>query len=298
MNFTLHQLQVFLKVVETSSITRSSEELFMTQPAVSIQLKKFQEQFDVPLTEVIGRQLHITEFGNEIALLAERALGELEAIHYKTQDYKGLLTGRLKIASASTGKYVIPYFLTEFLDRHNGIDLVLDVTNKAKVVEHLVSNTIDFALVSVLPNKLELEEELLIENKFYLLGNTGDLSDNRPLIYREPGSATRQVMEEYFIKDDKNQRRKLELTTNEAVREAVLAGLGYSILPLIGIKNPLLRGDLQIIPSKGLPIKTQWRLIWLKNKSLSPVAKEYISFVKNEKERILRTYFQWYRDFK
>lgn len=298
MDYTIHQMQVFLKVVETKNITKASEELFMTQPAVSIQLKKFQDQFDIPLTEVIGRQLYVTEFGHEVADMIERALVELQAIQYKTREYQGLLTGRLRIASASTGKYVIPYFLSEFLQKNKGIDLLLDVTNKAKVVEQLKNNTIDFALVSILPEKFDLEEELLIENKFYLLGRSPDYNKDQPLIYRESGSATRLIMEDYFMKHDKNQRRKMELTSNEAVREAVVAGLGYSILPLIGIKNPLLRGELHIIPTQGLPIKTHWRLIWLKDKKLSPVANAYLQFVRDSKERIVKDYFEWYSTFR
>lgn len=298
MDYTIHQMQVFLKVVETKNITKASEELFMTQPAVSIQLKKFQDQFDIPLTEVIGRQLYVTEFGHEVADMIERALVELQAIQYKTREYQGLLTGRLRIASASTGKYVIPYFLSEFLQKNKGIDLLLDVTNKAKVVEQLKNNTIDFALVSILPEKFDLEEELLIENKFYLLGRSPDYNKDQPLIYRESGSATRLIMEDYFMKHEKSQRRKMELTSNEAVREAVVAGLGYSILPLIGIKNPLLRGELHIIPTQGLPIKTHWRLIWLKDKKLSPVANAYLQFVRNSKERIVKDYFEWYSTFR
>lgn len=298
MDYTIHQMQVFLKVVETKNITRASEELFMTQPAVSIQLKKFQDQFDVALTEVIGRQLHITEFGYEVAHMIERVLVELEAIQYKTRKYQGLLTGRLRIAAASTGKYVIPYFLSEFLQMHKGVDLMLDVTNKAKVVDHLKNNTVDFALVSILPENFNLEEEPLIENRFYFIGDQPEYKKDKPLIYRESGSATRLIMDKYFKMDDKTQRRKMELTSNEAVREAVLAGLGYSIIPLIGIKNPLLREELHIIPIKGLPITTHWRLIWLKDKKLSPVASAYLQFVREAKERIVKDFFEWYVNFK
>ena len=298
MQYTIHQLQVFLKVVETRSITKASEALFMTQPAVSIQLKKFQEQFDVSLTEVVGRQLYVTDFGFEVANMIERVLVELQAIQYKTKEYQGLLTGRLKIAAASTGKYVLPYFLSEFMGKNKGVDLFLDVTNKAKVVEQLKNNSIDFALVSILPESFDLEEEPLIENKFYLIGSQPDFSEEQPLIYREQGSATRIIMEDYFRKHDRSQRRKIELTSNEAVREAVVAGLGCSIIPLIGIKNPLLRSELHIIPIEGLPLKTHWRLIWLKDKKLSPIARAYLQFVRDAKERIVEDYFKWYTNFK
>ena len=297
MNYTVQQLRIFLKVVETNSITRASEELFMTQPAVSIQLKNFQDQFDVPLTEIIGRQLYVTDFGYEVAAMAERALDELNAIQFKTREYEGKLTGRLRLSSASTGKYVIPYFLSGFMANHPGIDLTLDVTNKTRVVESLLTNRVDFALVSVLPGSMNLEEELLIENRLYLIGNTSSYQKEKPLIYRETGSATRLEMERYFKSHEKNVRKKLELTSHEAVKEAVLAGLGYSILPLIGIKSELINQELYILPSKGLPVKTFWRLVWLKEKKLSPVARAYLDVVRAEKERIIEAHFRWYKEF-
>lgn len=293
MNYTIHQLQIFLKVVQTRSITKAAEELYMTQPAVSIQLRNFQDQFKIPLTEVIGRQLHITEFGHEIASIAERVIQELHTINYKTEAYQGIMTGRLSISSASTGKYVIPYFLSGFLEQHSGIDLVLDVTNKTKVVESLKNNETDFALVSVVPDKLDIEEELLLENKLYLVGNLPKKQENKPLIYREEGSATRMAMEIYFSTHQGNRRRRMELTSNEAVKQAVIAGLGYSIMPLIGIHNELENEQIHILPAKGLPIKTKWRLVWLKGKKLSPVARAYLDFVRQEKEKILEDHFQW-----
>ncbi|MFT6355441.1 MAG: DNA-binding transcriptional LysR family regulator [Cryomorphaceae bacterium] len=266
----------------------------MSQPAVSIQLKKLQDQFDIPLTEVIGRQLYITEFGKEIAVIAERIVQELENINYKTRAFQGIMTGKLSISAASTGKYVIPYFLSDFLDKHKGIDLLLDVTNKTKVVESLKKNEIDFALVSVLPDKLSIEEEVLIENKLYLLGSEMERVENKPLIYREEGSATRMSMESYFASRVGEQRKQMELTSNEAVKQAVIAGLGYSIMPLIGLKNELLNGQIHILEAEGLPIKTEWRLIWLKGKKLSPVAQTYLDFVRTQKQKILVEKFDWY----
>jgi DNA-binding transcriptional LysR family regulator len=297
MILTIHPLQVFLKVVQARSVTKASEELFMTQPAVSIQLKKLQDQFDIPLTEVIGRQLYVTEFGEEIAVMARRVVEEMSNISYKTQAYEGIMTGKLTISCASTGKYVIPYFLTDFLKKNTGIDLVLDVTNKSKVIESLKQNQTDFALVSVIPEKLNIEEELLIDNKLYLVGNHAQREESQPLIYREEGSATRAAMEQYFHNREGNQRKRMELTSNEAVKQAVIAGLGYSIMPLIGIKSELLDGQMHIYEEEGLPLKTQWRLIWLKGKKLSPVSKAFLEVVRTEKQKILQDHFEWYLNY-
>lgn len=307
MNYTLHQLQIFLKVVETKSITKASEELYLTQPAVSIQMRNLQNQFEIPLTEVVGRKLYITEFGFEIALIAQRIIDEVDAINYKKLAFKGLLSGRLNFSVVSTGKYVMPYFLTDFLKDNKGIDLNMEVTNKSKVINSLENNEVDFALVSVLPNDVKLNSEVLLENKLYLIGNREAVIPKTPyeksvfndlqLIYREEGSATRLVMEQFFEKNEIKVSMKMQLTSNEAVKQAVISGLGYSIMPLIGAKNELETKDLQIIPVVGFPIKSDWRIIWLKGKSLSPVAAAYLEFIKKEKNKISETYFSWINAF-
>lgn len=307
MNYTLNQLQIFLKVVKTQSVTKASEELFLTQPAVSIQLKNFQDQFEIPLTEVVGRKIYITDFGNEIAEAAENILNQVYAINYKTQAYKGQLAGRLKISVVSTGKYIMPYFLTHYLQQHPGIELNMDVTNKNKVIESLENNEVDFALVSLLPTKLSVEKLDLLQNKLFLVGGAKpkfkkeihkkDIFNELPLIFREKGSGTRQTMENFIDRNSISVLKKLELTSNEAVKQAILAGLGYSIMPLIGIRNEIQNNELQIIPVKGLPIKTTWSLIWLKGKKHSPVSASLMEYLKKEKNNIINEKFDWYEKY-
>ncbi len=292
MNYTLHQLLIFLEVVKQQSITKAAAAMYMTQPALSIQLKNFQNQFDIPLTEVIGKQLYVTDFGKSIAEIAENVIKEADAIKYKTKEYSDLLAGKLRISSASTGKYVIPYFLSGFQKRYPGIDIILDVSNKTTVVQNLKDNEIDFALVSVVPEGLDTEEELLLENKIFKVSNNNVSTKKSPLIFREDGSATRMAMDEYYKKV--KERKSIKLTSNEAVKQAVIAGLGNSLIPLIGIKNELNNGELHIIPSKGLPIVTNWRLVWLKKKKLSPIAKTYLDFLRENKEDIIHQKFEWY----
>lgn len=301
MNYTLNQLQVFLKIAQTQSVTKAAEELHLTQPAVSIQLRNFQAQFDISLTEVIGRKIYITDFGREIAQAAEQILDQVYAIQHKTLAYRGQLFGKLKISVVSTGKYVMPYFLTAFMKAHPGVELEMDVTNKSKVINSLEENTVDFSLVSILPDHLALNHVDLLDNKLFLVGNqeasfpeSTDLKtlfEQSPLIFREKGSGTRQSMEKFIETQELNVQKKMELTSNEAVKQAVLAGLGYSIMPLIGIRNELQNGSMKIIPIKALPIHTVWQLIWLKGKNLSPVATAYLQHVQQEKERIIDLYF-------
>lgn len=307
MNYTLHQLNVFLKVAENQSITKAAEELFLTQPAVSIQLKNFQDQFPIPLTEVIGRKLYVTEFGKEIAEAAEKILSETEAINYKTLAFKGVLAGKLKISVVSTGKYVMPYFLSGFMEKHSGVDLIMDVTNKSRVVRSLEKNEVDFALVSVIPEHLKLDRIGLMQNKLFLVGNTRkeipkDFPKERifqelPMIYREEGSATRNAMENYMKKNNYSTKKKIELTSNEALKQAVTAGLGFSIMPLIGIKNALKNKELQIIPIKDLPITTYWNLVWLSSKKLSPTALAFLDYIEKEKDKIIEETFDWFEKY-
>ncbi|MFY0603228.1 MAG: LysR family transcriptional regulator [Flavobacteriaceae bacterium] len=307
MNYTLHQLQVFTKVAQNQSITKASEELFLTQPAVSIQLKNFQDQFPIPLTEVVGRKLYVTDFGKEIAVACEKILEEAQAINYKTLAYKGLLSGRLKISVVSTGKYVMPYFLSDFMEKNEGVELVMDVTNKSRVVRSLELNEVDFALVSVIPKHLKLEKVELMKNKLFLVGSAKKelpkkiskkkIFEEHPMIFREEGSATRNAMETYMKKNDFSVRKKIELTSNEALKQAVNAGLGYSIMPLIGIKNALKNNELKIIPVKGLPLVTHWNLVWLKAKKLSPTAEAFLEYITKEKDQIINETFSWFEEY-
>lgn len=198
-------------------------------------------------------------------------------------------------------------FWSGFLKDQEGIELMLDVTNISKVITSLQNNEVDFAFVSVLPEKLKVESIELMPNKLYVVGNTDQRFKNSfydkgifeklPIIFREEGSGTRVVMEKFISKNNLPIHKKMELTSNEAVKQAVIAGLGYSIMPLIGIKNELLNKDLQIIKVKGFPIESTWRLIWLKNKKLSPVALAFLNYLKSEKDKISNERFEWFNKY-
>jgi DNA-binding transcriptional LysR family regulator len=307
MNYTLNQLNIFYKIAQNQSITRAAEELHLTQPAVSIQLKNFQDQFSIPLTEVVGRKLYVTDFGKEIAAAAEQILHQVQAIDYKTHAFEGHLAGRLTISTVSTAKYVMPYFLTGFMDANPGVDLVMDVTNKAKVIRSLEQNAVDFALVSVLPDHLKINRVELMQNKLFLVGGTSRVrskkqSANRilkeePLIFRESGSATRNAMESFLASKSIQSTKKLELTSNEALKQALIAGLGYSIMPLIGLKNELKNGDLEIIAMRGLPVITHWNLIWQRSKNLSPTALAFLEYIGAHKDEIIARHFNWFEKY-
>jgi DNA-binding transcriptional LysR family regulator len=307
MNYTLNQLNIFYKIAQNQSITKAAEELHLTQPAVSIQLKNFQDQFSIPLTEVVGRKLYVTDFGREIAAAAEQIIHQVQAIDYKTHAFSGRIAGRLTLSCVSTAKYVMPYFLTGFMDANPGVDLVMDVTNKAKVIRSLEQNAVDFAMVSVLPEHLNIRRVELMQNKLFLVGGTSRkgpknrsatrILSEEPLIYREQGSATRKAMEAFLSSKSIQNPKKLELTSNEALKQALIAGLGYSIMPLIGLKNELKNRDLDIIPMRGLPVISHWNLIWQKSKNLSPTAQAFLEYINVHKDEIIHQHFDWFEKY-
>jgi DNA-binding transcriptional LysR family regulator len=303
MNYTLNQLQIYLKVVQTMSITKAAEELNLTQPAVSIQIKNFQAQFEIPLIEVIGKKIYVTDFGMEIAKSAEGIIDQVYAINYKTMAFKDQLLGRLKVSIVSTAKYVLPYFLTEFLNNNPGVEISIDVTNRERVFQSLANNEVDFSLISTDINSPSFEFIDILTNELVLVGNAQtalqkptfafqEFNKELPLIFRENGSGTRKIMETYLKKQGIHVLKKIELQSNEAVKQAVMAGLGYSIMPMIGIKNELKNGQLAIIPRSGLPITTTWKLIWHKEKSPSPVAKAFMNYIVAEKDAIKQKHFE------
>ncbi|TPV35064.1 LysR family transcriptional regulator [Paucihalobacter ruber] len=304
MNFTLHQLKVFSEVAHFKSITKAAEALNMTQPAASIQLKNFQDQFDIPLYDVIGRQLYITEFGKEIYNVAQDILNQVSSINYKTEAFKGLLTGKLSISVVSTGNYVMPYFLKGFLQKHPNVELMLDVSNKTQVIKDLEDNLVDFSLVTVSPQHLKVHQQAIMGNKLHLVSayNSRHISKSKlninqlndlPLIFREEGSGTRFTMQEFFKDLNIKPKIQLELSTHEAIIQAVVADIGVSIVSLLGIKNELEQKDLKIVPVKGLPLISEWKLIWLQSKTLSPVALAFLAYVRHNQQDIYHSYFSW-----
>ena len=233
MNLSIQQLKAFKAIAKYQSITKAAEAMNMTQPAVSIQLKNLQEHFEVPLTEIIGKKIHITEFGQELADTADRIFEELGKIEEKMLELKGLLGGKIRISAVSTGKYIIPYLMADFMKINPHVEISLEVSNRYNVLAHLQENSTDLALVSLWPDELDLESIQLAENKWYLTCAPEKkslyeayISDEAwhkiPFILREKGSGTRTMMEKFFTERDIHVESKLELATNEAVKQAVI----------------------------------------------------------------------------
>lgn len=302
MDYTLNQLRIFKKVVEFASITKASRALDLTQPAVSIQLRNLQRQFKFPLYETINKKIYITDYGYEIAQNADIILAEAELLQYKMRSNSNELFGNIKFSIVSTAKYVLPYFIKDFSHLHKAVDFTIDVTNKAGVIESLERNETDFALVSLLPEHINTEHIALLKNELYYVSNQRNINEldinSQPLIYRESGSATRQLMEDYIRREALAVKKQITLVSNEAVKQSVIAGLGNSILPLIGLKNELKSQELFIKPMPLLPIVTNWNLVWLKGKRLQPAAAALLDYLKENKQEIVVENFDWIEEVK
>ncbi len=288
MKYTLHQLEIFVRLSRTLSVTQTAEELNLSQPAVSIQLKNFQTHFPLPLTEIVHKRLYLTEFGRSVAKKAEDVLRSTQGVNQCLADYQGEISGTLRLSTVSTGKYIAPYLLAPFAHSNPSVDISLSVSNKAQVMAQLAANEVDLALISLKPD-MRLAEFPVMDNEFVLVGATPpssgevwspDRLGSISLLFREPGSATRQMMERYIQQHGINVKMRLELSSNEAIKQSILAGLGYSIMPKVSILSDLEQRNLFIQPVRGLPIRSYWSLVWPEGKNLSPQAQEFIESVK------------------
>ncbi len=303
MNISLTQLRALKAISLQESITGAAKSLNMTQPAVSIQLKNLQESFDVPLTEIIGKKIHITEFGQELVEMADRIFDEVDQIEQKMLQLKGLLGGKIRISAVSTGKYIIPYLMADFMKINPHVEISLEVSNRFSVLAHLQENTTDLALISVSPpDDLAFDSIALEENKWYLACAPEvadkfqkEIDQNNwkkiPFILREKGSGTRVKMEEFFISRDIKVNSKLELATNEAVKQAVMAGLGVSILSNFSMSQEIEDKRITLLSYPNLPLISTWKLIWLKQKRHSPAVLAFIRWISENKKDVFRRHF-------
>lgn len=293
MNFTLHQLNVFGMVARHKSMTEAARQLHMTQPAVSIQIKQLQEAVDIPLVEIVGRKLYLTEAGEKLYEAYQTVDQELESFDAAISQLKGGLRGTLTISSASTAKYFLPYLLGEFQKRYPQVDIALKVTNRNEVLRHLSQNEYDLAVLTQLPDDKSTTAIPFLDNPLVIgapndhpLSRENDITidqlKGQPFIYREKGSGTRMVMEQYFKEKGMSPKPTMELSTNEAVKQAIRAGIGLSIISDLSIANEKTLNQISVLDVPDFPITTKWHVIYRNNKKLTPVTENFISFLEEK----------------
>jgi DNA-binding transcriptional LysR family regulator len=293
MNVSLRQLRVFETVARLASFTRAAEELHLTQPAVSMQVRQLEDEVGLHLFEKLGKQISLTEAGRELFHYSRSIDQSLQEMEEVVESLKGVNRGRLSVAVASTVNYFAPRLLAAFHRRYPGIGLRLDVTNRERLVHQLQANTVDMVLMGQPPNGVNVESEAFMDNPLVVVAPlehplaTEEHVDlvrlaEEVFVMREPGSGTRQAMERFFAEQGIAIRHGMQMTRNEAIKQAVRAGLGLSVVSLHTVELELETNRLVILNVEGFPLERQWHLVYRSGRRLSPAARAFRQFVLDE----------------
>ena len=290
MNVTFRQLRLFLALAETGSVSRAAQAMHVTQPTASAQLKEVTEAVGLPLYEVISRRVHLTDAGRKLAQTARAMMMEWEGFEQHVDQVKGLSRGRLRIAAVSTAKYFVPRLAGNFCKLHPAIDVSLEVLNRDGVVARLRDNRDEIYIMSMPPETMELEDAIFMENPLVLIaprtgfGKRGEelsLADikGERFILREPGSGTRMATDRHFRKHRFLPDVRLELGSNEAIKEAVAGGLGLGVVSRHALQGRGGMRDIRELAVEGFPISSRWHLVYPKARQLSPIAQAFKDYL-------------------
>ncbi|TCK19519.1 DNA-binding transcriptional LysR family regulator [Thiogranum longum] len=298
MNITLRQLRIFEAVARHLSFTRAAEDLHLTQPAVSMQIKQLEGVTGLPLFEQVGKRIFLTEAGHEMERYSRSILATLEEAKLVFDELRGLKRGHLKIAVASTANYFVPQLLAKFCRRFPGVKVSLDVTNREGLLEALGDNTTDLIIMGKPPGRIEVESEVLMENPLVAIAPpTHPLAGEKAIplsrlqeetfLIREKGSGTRSATERFFIDQGLSLSSTMEMSSSEAIKQGVQAGLGLGLLSLHTLEMELTLKRLTILDVQELPIIRNWYVMHRSGKRLSAVARSFHDFVKDEVSEVL-----------
>jgi DNA-binding transcriptional LysR family regulator len=287
---TFRQLEIFEAVARLGSFTRASEELFLTQPTVSMQIRKLTDAVGLPLYEQIGKRIHLTDAGIELARTAREIVGALERMDMSVAQAQGLQKGKLRLAVVTTAKYFAPMLLGDFSRVHPGIALSLKVTNRERVLERVAENLDDLYIISDPLEEEDLQAEVFLDNPLLALAAPGHplartcriplaTLAREPFLMREPGSGTRRAVEELFASRGLRPNVRMELGSNEAIKQAILAGLGISVLSRHVLVAGKGGGDPVILNAEGFPILRHWHVAHPRGKQLSVAAQAFREFL-------------------
>ncbi|WP_407279002.1 LysR family transcriptional regulator [Aromatoleum evansii] len=286
MNATFRQLRLFLALAEHGSVTAAAEACHVTQPTVSMQLRELAEAVGLPLYEQIGKRLYLTPAGEALAETARAMLDEWLAFGQTIDSMKGLERGRLRVALVSTAKYFVPRLLGSFCAEHPNIDISLEVLNRDGVVARLRENRDDLYIMSMPPENLDLERHAFLPNPLVVIASEGhplagrrieliDLGGER-FILRERGSGTRLACDAHFARNAFVPRVRLELGSNEAIKQAVAGGLGLAVISRHALGARPADDQLAILDVAGFPLQSSWFTLYPRGKRLSPVATVFL----------------------
>lgn len=294
---TLHQLKVFEAVARHNSFTRAAEELFLTQPTVSMQVKQLTKAVGMPLFDQIGKRLYLTQAGEELVKTCRQVFEQLEQFEMTVADLKGLKQGRLRIAVITTAKYFIPRLLGPFCQRYPGIDISLQVTNHEHIINRLNDNLDDLYVMSQLPENIEVSCKQILENPLVMLAPINhplaqeknislERVSTEPFIMREPGSGTRKAVQTLFEERKIQLKVRLDLGSNEAIKQAIAGGLGISVLSAHTLTLDSPHSQLTVLDVEQFPIERYWYAVYPTGKQLSIVARTFLEYLLTEGRQV------------
>ena len=294
-HFTLRQLQVFAAAARHLSHSRAAEELHLSQPAVSMQIKQLEQSIGLPLFEQLGKQIHLTEAGHEMVRYARNIAQQIEEMDAVFDEMKGMERGQLNISLVSTANYFMPKLLAKFIQAHPNISVNLHVANRDAVIKQLVENAADLAITGQPPEDADMVSQVFMQNPLVVIASPGHplahVHDIQPqqlaqeiFLLRERGSGTRDVMERFFNSHQLAMPGSMEMHTNEAIKQSVQAGMGLSITSLHGIELKLETKRLTILDVANFPIMRYWHIVHRANRRLSVAAQAFKQFLLTEAE--------------
>lgn len=294
---TLHQLKVFEAAARHGSFTRAAEELFLTQPTVSMQVKQLTKAVGMPLFEQVGKRLYLTDAGRELLSTCRDIFERLSQFEMTVANMKGLKQGQLRLAVVTTAKYFVPRILGPFCQRYPGIDISLQVTNHEQLIERLNDNCDDLYILSQPPVDYDITCKPFLENPLEVmaawnhpLAGEKNIPLSRiaeePFIMREPGSGTRGAVQKMFEEQGIKLKVRLELGSNEAIKQAIAGGLGISVLSRHVLALEGATSKLIILNVEGFPIRRHWYVIYPNGKQLSVVARTFLEYLLDEGKRV------------
>lgn len=293
MNVTFRQLRIFLALADTGSVSAAARAMHITQPTASMQLKEITQSVGLALYEIVGKKVYLTDVGKELAATARSMAQTWEAFEQHVDSAKGLSRGRLKVAVASTAKYFMPRLIGTFCNRYTAIDVSLEILNRDGVVQRLRENLDDLYIMSMPPTDLDLGDEEFLPNPIVVIApSTSALvkRQNLPLqelashrfIFREAGSGTRMAADQFFRKMKFRPDVRLELGSNEAIKEAVAGGLGLGIVSRHALHGHLKEHGVSVVDVQGFPLPSAWHIVHPAGKKLSPLAVAFKQHVQKE----------------
>ena len=293
MHLTLRQLQIFDAVIRRQSFTRAADALHLTQPAVSMQMRQLEEQVGVPLFDQVGKQIQPTDAGRELHRHAMIIAAKMQDLSAAMEEFRGVRRGELDLVVASTANYFAPKLIAAFCSQHAKVQVRLQVSNQEKILDMLTTSNKDLAIMGQPPEEAELVAQAFLDNPLVVIAApTHPLVgksrialkhlEREAFITREPGSGTRKAAERHFSRHGVEFHSAMEMSSNEAIKQAVEAGLGLGILSLHTLELELAMQRLAVLDIERFPIMRQWFVVHRQGKRLSTVAQAFLDFLIRE----------------